>query len=63
MTYNFDPERWRDDHRAALIARRGRGELDEDAFAAALAEIERRYEAIVARLDGTFTLPARPPAE
>ena len=57
MTYNFDPDRWLEAHRAALEARRDRGELDEAAFSSACAELERRYEALVARLDGTYEIP------
>jgi hypothetical protein len=36
MTYNFDPEKWYENHRRALLARRERGELDESEFAEAL---------------------------
>jgi len=57
VTYNFDPDRWYDNQRALLEARRGRGELDEGAFAAALADLDRRYEEMLARLDGSFRLP------
>lgn len=58
MTYNFDPEGWLERHLAALEARRSRGELDAAAFAAGLAELERRYDDMVARLDGTYEIPA-----
>ncbi len=57
MTYNFDPDRWYEAQRAALRARRDRGELDEQAFAAEQAALEQRYEELVARLDGTFEIP------
>jgi hypothetical protein len=36
MTYNFDPEKWYENHRRALLARRERGELGESEFAEAL---------------------------
>ena len=62
MTYNFDPDRWLEAHRAALGARRERGEIDDVTFAAELAELERRYEEMVARLDGTYEIPGSPPA-
>jgi hypothetical protein len=58
MTYNFDPDRWLESHRAALAARRDRGELDAAALAAELAELDRRYDEMVARLDGTFEIPS-----
>lgn len=62
MTYNFDPDRWLEAHRAALEARRDRGELDEAAFSSACTELDRRYEELVARLDGTYEIPEGRPA-
>jgi hypothetical protein len=61
VTYNFDPDRWLEAHRAALEARRDRGDLDEAAFGVACAELDRRYEELVARLDGTYEIPASKP--
>lgn len=58
MTYNLDPDRWLADHTRALEAERYRGELTDAAFREALADLERRYDALVARLDGTYVLPA-----
>ncbi len=57
MTYNFDAEKWYENQRALLEARRARGELDEDAFTAGVADLDRRYDEMVARLDGSFRLP------
>lgn len=57
MTYNFDPDAWLDRHRAALSARRDRGEIDEATHTAELHDLDRRYEEMVARLDGTYELP------
>jgi hypothetical protein len=57
MTYNFDPDRWLESHRAALERRRDRGELDQLEFAAELQDLERRYEEMLDRLDGTYELP------
>ncbi len=57
MTYNFDPDRWLETHRAVLEARRDRGEIDDDELEAGLLELDQRYEEIVARLDGTFEIP------
>jgi hypothetical protein len=51
MTYNFDPERWFEIEEAALRARRQEGELDAQAFDAALEQLVRRYEEMLARLD------------
>jgi hypothetical protein len=49
VTYNFDPERWYHANRAALDARRDRGELDDDAWREALADLDRRYDEMHAR--------------
>ena len=59
MTYNFDPDRWLESHRAVLEARRDRGELDQLEFEAAVAELERRYDEMVDRLDGTYSIPGK----
>ena len=58
MTYNFDPEGWLDRQRAAVEARRSLGELDEAGSTAALEELDRRYDQMVERLDGTYEIPA-----
>jgi thiamine biosynthesis lipoprotein ApbE len=60
MTYNFDPERWYENHLALLERGRRLGELDEGAFEDAVAALDREYEAMVARLDGTYQIPAEP---
>ena len=57
VTYNFDADRWYENQRALLAARRERGELDERAFADALDELDRRFEEMLSRLDGSFQLP------
>lgn len=57
MTYNFDPDRWLETHQAAVEARRDRGEIDDAGLAAELAELDRRYDEMVARLDGTYVIP------
>ena len=56
MTYNFDPDRWYEDQRQLLETRRRDGALDAAAFEEAVRELDRRYEAMIARLDGTFEL-------
>jgi hypothetical protein len=53
MTYNFDPERWWAMEQGAIEARRRSGELDEAAYDAAMEELIRRYEELLARLDIT----------
>lgn len=57
MTYNFDPDNWYDNERAFLDGRRQRGELSDEQYRAEMEDLDRRYEAMVERLDGTYTLP------
>ena len=57
MTYNFDPDRWYEDRRRSLEARRDAGDIDDAGFGAELEELDRRHEDMVKRLDGTFQLP------
>ncbi|MCJ7441084.1 MAG: hypothetical protein MUO25_05825 [Thermoanaerobaculaceae bacterium] len=57
MTYNFNADRWYENQRGLLVARRERGELDERTFAEARDELDRRYEEMLSRLDGSFRLP------
>ena len=59
MTYNFDADRWYENQKALLEARRERGEFSDAEFARAIEELDRRYDEMVARLDGTFQLPGR----
>ena len=56
MTYNFDPDRWYENQRRALEAKRDRGELTDEAFQAALDDLERRYDEMTSRLDKPFDL-------
>jgi len=57
MTYNFDPDRWYDNERAVLEKRRESGELSAERFEQALKDLDRRYEQMVERLDGTYRIP------
>ncbi len=57
MTYNFDAERWYDNERAVLENRRKTGELTAEQFQEALDELDRRYEEMLDRLDGTYRIP------
>ncbi len=57
MTYNFDPEQWLENQVRLLESRRASGELAEADFERERAVLERRYEEMVARLDGSFQIP------
>lgn len=57
MTYNFDPDRWYDDERARLEAGRKTGKMNDREYKDALKDLERRYDDMLKRLDGTYQLP------
>jgi hypothetical protein len=57
MTYNFDPERWYDNERSFLEQRRRSEHWSDAQFEAALEDLDRRYEQLVSRLDGTYQIP------
>lgn len=63
MTYNFDPDRWYENERLRLEMRQRSGNLSAEHAEKALEEIERRYEEMLARLDGTFPVAGRHRAE
>lgn len=60
MTYNFDPEKWYANQRAALERQRDEGSLDGEAFARALTELDARFEELIGRLDAEFVVPRGP---
>lgn len=57
MTYNFDPERWYENERSFLDRQRRSEGWSEAEWEAALADLERRYNQMVERLDGTYHIP------
>ena len=59
MTYNFDPEKWLENERLRVEMQRRNGEIAADAADKVLQDLERRYEEMLARLDGTFPVAGR----
>ena len=59
MTYNFDPDRWYDNELAALHAAREAGEITDENFQKAVEELDRKYESMWSRLDGSYQIPKR----
>ena len=59
MTYNFDPDRWYENERLRLEMRQRSGDLTAEQAESALEEVERRYDDMLSRLDGTFPVAGR----
>jgi hypothetical protein len=57
MTYNFDPDRWYENERKFLEQRRQLEKWDDAQFEAMLEALDRRYDLLVSRLDGTYQIP------
>ena len=57
MTYNFDPDRWYNNEQAVLEREKKAGRLTRAEYQAALADLDRRYEKMLDRLDGTYQIP------
>ena len=57
MTYNFDPDGWYEREREMLDARHRAGEINEQEYKNALSELDRRYDEMLDRLDGTYQVP------
>ncbi len=63
MTYNFDPDAWLSARFAVLDQRLREGELTEVEFESERAELDRRYQEMVDRLDGTYQIPSNREAD
>jgi arylsulfatase A-like enzyme len=57
MTYNFDPDKWYQNERGMLDSRFKTGEINEQEYKDAVSELDRRYDEMLERLDGTYQLP------
>ena len=57
MTYNFDPERWYENERSAIEAEYRSGKKTAQQYMDAIADLYRRYDEMMNRLDGTYQIP------
>ena len=57
MTYNFDPDRWYKNEREFIKTEYKSGKITQEEFKSALIELEKRYEEMCDRLDGTYQIP------
>ena len=58
MTYNFDPERWYENERLAIDSDFRAGKTDARGYREALDDLDKRYDSMLDRLDGTYQIPA-----
>ena len=57
MTYNFDPERWHENEYSALESLHKNGTITDNEFEVQRANLQKRYEEMLSRLDGTYQIP------
>lgn len=57
MSYNFDPDRWYENERAMIEHRYKTGEITGREYEDAISDLDRRYNDMLDRLDGTYQLP------
>ena len=57
MTYNFDPDRWYDTERRALDEALKDGRISQREYREQISDLDRRYDTMLDRLDGTYQLP------
>ena len=58
MTYNFDPDAWLAARLALLEERSRRGELDPSELERERNDLDRRYQEMLDRLDGSYQIPS-----
>lgn len=57
MTYNFDPERWHENEYSALEILYKNGNITESEFQEQCSNLQKLYEEMLSRLDGTYQIP------
>ncbi len=57
MTYNFDPDRWLEIHKALLKKKLLDKKISPKAYQKAVDELEERYHQMWKRLDGSYRIP------
>ena len=56
MTYNFDPDRWYKNEFEFKKTQCKSGKITEQELKSSLEELEKRYEEMCDRLDGTYQI-------
>jgi len=57
MTYNFDPEQWHENEYSALESLHKNGTITDSEFQEQCSNLQKRYEEMLSRLDGTYQIP------
>ena len=57
MTYNFDPERWYEKEYSVLETLHKKGNITDIEFEEQCSNLQKRYEEMLSRLDGTYQIP------
>jgi hypothetical protein len=55
-TYNFDPDKWYDDELYMLKSKFKNSEISESEHEQAVVSLDKKYEEMCKRLDGTYQL-------
>jgi hypothetical protein len=56
MTYNFDPERWYENEYSTLETLYKNGTITDSEFDDRCSNLQKRYEEMLSRLDGTYLI-------
>jgi hypothetical protein len=57
VTYNFDPDRWYENECSAIEAEYRLGKKTTQQYYGAIENLQRRYDEMMDRLDGTYQIP------
>ncbi len=63
MTYNFDPDRWYDNETAYLKKQLQSAALSQQEYQKKIAKLDKRYDEMCARLDGTYQIDVSKPTD
>jgi arsenate reductase-like glutaredoxin family protein len=56
VTYNFDPEQWYQNELEFIRQKYKSGKITQAEFKSALRQLEKKYEQMCDRLDGTYQI-------
>ena len=59
MTYNFDPDKWYENELTTIRAKHQRGEISGEELEAEIQNLDRKYDEMWKRLDGSYQIPGQ----